>query len=244
MVTHPRNSELTNPRKSGFSLVELLVVIAIISIMLTLGISGLGNLAAGKSLPTALSNAEALFDEARTMAISKGVKTRVLISVGDAQSPDYLRKIAIIYQEFNPVTNQPVPDSWVLANRGMVLPEKVFFSKTYSKLAVDGVAGTGAALADTATQKMTLTANANIKADYAGNYLYYEFDSTGDSSGGTKAATFVLGNGVRPQGNVNPEVTASAKREIGGFVIWSGGQTSLFRSPDQIVDAGTPITTF
>jgi hypothetical protein len=35
-------------------------------------------------------------------------------------------------------------------------------------------------------------------------------------------------------GNNLPKVTASAKRDFGGFVVWRNGRTSVFRSPEQM----------
>ena len=69
----------------GFSLIELLVVILIISLLLTLGAVGLRGIG-GKGVTTAITTTEAVFDEARAIAVGKGTKSRVLVDINDIQN--------------------------------------------------------------------------------------------------------------------------------------------------------------
>jgi prepilin-type N-terminal cleavage/methylation domain-containing protein len=220
------------PRAAGFSLIELLTVIAIISILMTVGAIGIGSLLGGKGVTSGVASAEAVFDEARSTAVSQRTKARVLIDATNPRNPTYLRRMLVAYEELddegNPKTNQ-----WTISNRGVILPDQVYFSKIYSKKS-----HTSGGEID----KMTLS---NVGRDFIGEYYYYEFNeegicrpasdtdvAVGDEKPGN--ATFVVGTGLREPNAEAPRVTASTKRDFGGFVIWRNGRTSVFRNPSQM----------
>jgi type II secretory pathway pseudopilin PulG len=208
-------------------LIELLVVILIISLLLTLGAVGLRGIG-GKGVTTAITTTEAVFDEARAIAVGKGTKSRVLVDINDIQNLEtYKRRILVAYQELDE-QGEPT-DKWVLASRAVTLPERTYFSQTYSKKNHED--GTGV------LQEMTLAIN---KTSFDGKYLYYEFNSEGICS--DPGASFVVGTGVRPDGQ-EPRVTGEGKRDFAGFVVWRNGRTSLFRGPDEI-GIPTEVTNF
>jgi len=219
------------PRKAGFSLIELLTVIAIISILMTVGAIGIGSLLGGKGITSGVASAESVFDEARSTAVSQRTKARVLIDVTDPSKPTYLRRMLVAYEELDNEGN-PKTDQWTISNRGLMLPDQVYFSQNYSKKSLTSGGG---------LDKMNLN---NVARDYRGEYYYYEFNaegicrppSTSDAVGSEKPgnATFVLGTGVREPNSSEPRVTAATKRDFGGFVIWRNGRTSVFRNPNQI----------
>ena len=222
-------------RRSGFSLVELLTVIAIISFLMTVATVGIGGLLAGKGVTTAVSTTEAVFAEARTLAMGKLTNAAVLVSVQDPSNMDtYLRRLVVAYKEVDPVTNVQSQE-WTLASRGVTLPDKVYFSQSLSSK--DHKNG-GGGLA-----KVSL-GGTNVKRDYQGDYLIYEFNAEGICT--TPGASFVIGTGTRVVGSneTRPRVIRSAKRDFGGFVIWRNGSTSLFRTPLQILKNGDNITFF
>jgi prepilin-type N-terminal cleavage/methylation domain-containing protein len=214
---------MTSPKKrllGGFSLIELLVVILIISLLLTLGAVGLRGITGGNGVGAAVATSEAVFDEARSIAVGKGTKSRVLVDVNDPQDNDnYLRRIVVAYQKLDE-QGEPT-EEWELASRALNLPEKTFFSRTYSKK--DHEADSGE------IEEMTLTIN---KRAFDGRYLFYEFNSEGICT--SPGSSFVVGSGMRPTGDEAPRVTGDGKRDFAGFVVWRNGRTSLFRSPDQI----------
>jgi prepilin-type N-terminal cleavage/methylation domain-containing protein len=218
---------MTSPKKrllGGFSLIELLVVILIISLLLTLGAVGLRGITGGNGVGAAVATSEAVFDEARSIAVGKGTKARVLVDVNDPQDTEtYLRRIVVAYQKLDE-QGEPTQE-WELASRALNLPEKTFFSRSYSKKNHETESGQ--------IDEMTLSIN---KRAFDGRYVYYEFNSEGICT--TPGASFVVGSGMRPMGE-EPRVTGDGKRDFAGFVVWRNGRTSLFRGPDQI---GIPTT--
>lgn len=211
----------------GFSLVELLVVILIISLLLTLGAVGMRGLEGGKGISSAVATSEALFDEARSLAVGKGTKARVLVDVTDAQDNiNYLRRMFVAYEELN--DQGEATGKWAVASRAIILPDKIFFSRDFSRK--NHQSGGGAPLE---SQDLTFD-----KKAFDGSYIVYEFNSEGIAT--DPGSSFVVGAGARPTGDQPRTTSASGKRDFGGFLVWRNGRTSMFRSVDQI---GIPAET-
>ncbi len=216
--------------RRGFTLVELLIVITIIVILMTAGTLGVKNLLAGKGTAAALSNAEAIFAEARATAVGKATRTRVLIDIHSPADRDtYLRKMFVAYEEVDPITNRP-NGQWSQASRGYTLPDGVFFSRQYSNAGNTGN-----------LQSQTINF-VNLSGSSPANnrqYLIYEFNAQGMSQ--TPGATFLIGSGSRQQ-NQEPRVLGKSL-DFGGFTIWTNGETSNLQSPTQMRLPAT-VTTF
>lgn len=229
--THQRSGR----RSRGFSLIELLTVIAIMSVLMTVAAIGIGGATGGKSVSNAVSTSEAIFDEARSIAVSKRTNARVLIAVksseemrGNSQAREnHLRRMVIAYQDLDE-EGKPT-DEWTVGSRGVLLPDQTFFSQEFSKRDHQ-TPGAG--------DIETVVLGAPAKEDFRGTYYFYEFNPEGICT--TPGASFVVGTGTMPPTQDQPRVTGAAKRDFGGFVIWRSGRTSVFRSPDQI---GIPSTT-
>lgn len=214
----------------GFTLIEILVVIAIISILMTAGAIGLGNLSAGQGTSTAIATCESLFEEARTIAVSKRCKARVIVDIDDPSKENYLRRVAVVHEEIDEDGNV-VADTWVLASRGYVMPSGTYFSQNYSSKATES-----GSLGD--LDEFDLT-GANVSSSYEGTYAYYEFNAEGIFL--APGSNFVVGSGARPKGG-EPKVTKSAERDFAGFVVWRNGRTSTYRNTNQIEEhVGTDL---
>jgi len=218
---------------SGFTLVEMLVVITIITIMLTVGALGLKNLSKASGVSAGLPVAEAVFAEARAVAIGKGGSTRVLINADKDDHERYLRYMLVVYDA------DPDPDTekWVANSRGSLLPEGVYFSQEFSRK--DHELGT------TEIEKLTSvdiyggvdqgSANTNL----SGDYFCYQFNSEGNATDPRegeeyKVSSFLIGVGSKSKGAGNPKVSKDNARNFGGLVIWRKGTTSVFRHPEQM----------
>jgi prepilin-type N-terminal cleavage/methylation domain-containing protein len=223
----------SNPRpanvRSAFTLVELLVVIAIISVLMTAGSIGLSGLG-GKGVTSGVATSESLFDEARSIAVGKNLRTCVLVAKKlTNNSADDLRRIVLATEPVDangkPTTAVGAQPAWVLSTRGALLPEQTFFSAKFSKKN-----HTSGGTLD------TVTLGNSVKQSYRGDYFIYEFNSQGISA--VPGSSFVIGSGTRrlsgPGDTQPPRVTGGGTRDFGGFVIWRNGSTSVFRNPDQI----------
>jgi prepilin-type N-terminal cleavage/methylation domain-containing protein len=230
---HFIRKRLSPRRRNGFSLIEMLIVIAIMSIMLTVGAIGIAGITGGKSVASAVATTEALFEEARIIAVSKGTTARVMVSVNDpGDAATYLRRIVVVYKE--PNADGTSSTTWTLSSRGMTLPDQVYYSKTYSHK--DQQAGSGD------LEFFNLPEGKTVKKPFAGKYVYYEFNSEGICQ--TPGAGFIVGTGARGLNDESPRVTGSAKRDFGGFVVWRNGHTSILRGPDQMGFKDKDVTTF
>lgn len=216
--------------KAAFTLTEMLVVICIIAILLSVGAVGVGGMA-GKGISTGVTTTEALFSEARAAAMGRSIRVCVLVAKSLASNhQDDLRRIVVAYEPVDAVTGMPsTPDGqepqWEISSRGVVLPDQTFFSEKLSKK--DHTSGAGSV--DTVSVS-------NAKTNYQGEYFKYEFNSQGICL--SPGASFVIGNGSRvltmSSSSSPPKVTSSGKRDFGGFIVWRGGNTSIFRTPQQI----------
>jgi len=216
----------------AFTLVEMLVVIAIISILMTIGsigISGMG----GKGVTSGVASSESLFEEARTTAVGRSIRACVLVAKSLTNNhADDLRRVMVAFEEVDanglPKSSADQDPTWVLSSRGTVLPEQVYYSQEFSKKDQNG---SGGKLDEITDGKIK-----DAKDAYKGSYFIYQFNDQGICK--TPGASFIIGNGTRNPGKSAieqpPRVTAQGKRDFGGFVIYRSGQTSLFRSTDQM----------
>lgn len=212
--------------RRGFTMVEILTVIAVMAILMSVASVGIQKIDRGQATTSALAVTEALFDEARSVAVGRGTRARVLVhnELDDSNEDDrvrYLRYLAVAAWDED-------SSSWEVVSRGTLLPSGVYFDADYSSDGASRVSGIGT------YGTTTIRLPGADKA--AKNCYYYEFNGEGicvdgDSAGADPGAAFVLVSGVRLSGR--DEIKTRGNNRT-GFVIWRNGRTSLYRNPDQI----------
>ena len=220
------NSQLPQTRKA-FTLIEMLVVLVIMSTLLGIGAQVMKNATTAQGTDTASSMAESLFAEARGLAKSSGSSARVVIYAGGGTGDDrakHLRYMGIVRQTLN---DNGTPDDasddsydWSerLIARGVKLPSKVFFNAKLSNV--------------TKTMQVQIPGMTGTQQCY-----YYEFNAEGIITEPAAVApdpvSFVVQSGVLyPTGDT--PIAEAGSRDVAGFAIWKRGNTTLFRSPDQV----------
>jgi len=174
----------------------------------------------GKNTSTAISVSESLFNEARSLALAKRCNARLMVDINDPDNDNYLRRIVIAHQRID-IDGSIIEDEWIVASRGYKIPGNAHFSRTYSRL------NNG----DPVLTEEISAANID-KTQYAGEYVYYEFNGEGIFQ--NPGASFVIGAGIRGNGDAEPRTTKSDGKDFAGFVVWRNGRTSAFRNPDHI----------
>jgi prepilin-type N-terminal cleavage/methylation domain-containing protein len=220
------NSQSPQARKA-FTLIEMLVVLVIMSTLLGIGAQVMKNATTAQGTDTAASMAESLFAEARGLAKSSGSSTRVVIYAGGGTGDDrakHLRYIGIVGQdqdangEYLEVNDLPLFKDQLKA-RGVKLPSKVFFNANLSNVS--------------ATMQVQIPGMTGTQQCY-----YYEFNAEGiitePAAVTPDPVSFVVQSGVLYPTGDTPNVAEAGSRDVAGFAIWKRGNTTLFRSPDQV----------
>ena len=130
-----------------------------------------------------------------------------------------------------------ISPSWELSSRGALLPDQTFFS---AKLSNKTGNEKGSSVSIDTIQSTKIK---GVKSPYEGEYYIYMFNSQGlaadplGAKGFGGGSSFVIGSGARAASKSSkeapPKVTASGKKDFGGFLVWKNGLTSVFRNPDQ-----------
>ncbi len=225
----------SEPRRSkGFTLIEILVVMAIIATLLGIGVGAIKNMATSKGVSTAVPLADSIFAQARQVAKSSGVPTRVVIyadRTGDNadKRERYLRMMGVVTgRDASGVPEADIAkvDHWKLVSRATILPSNTFFNASLSNKSA------------TTSQTALFPGSVNI-GDGKGCYVY-QFNSEGaliDAVTGDPVTNgrFVVQAGRLRPGQNAPDADRKATRDIGGFKIWANGRMAMFRSPNQIL---------
>lgn len=234
-----RLNTVSTQNRQAFTLVEMLVVLLIVSVLMGVSAQVMKNSANSQGIESAIPVAESIFSQARGLARSEGVGTRVVIYSGGGNGDirkKHLRYMGIVRQKVNEngTLNDPSDDTleWSdrLITRGTSLPDKTFFNEslssgfdTISDIYIPG---------ETATQQC----------------IYYEFNAEGilvpstTPSADEPYGVFVVQSGRLLPTEDTPREASKDSREAGGFAIWKRGNTSLFRSVKDIpgVETGNP----
>jgi prepilin-type N-terminal cleavage/methylation domain-containing protein len=207
-------------RANGFSLLELLVVISLIAVLMTVGSFGIKNFSKASGVRSGVPIAQGVFAEARALAIKKGTNTRVMMHC-DNRTDSLNRERNLRYMV---VQYKDEADEWVTASKGVKLPEGVYYSVS---------------LSNRGTAPNTTTSSAILPGGEFQACRTYEFNSQGiitqPEPDGNDVPRFVIRAGSLAPGQTEPTPASGAgERNVGGFVIWRNGRTSVFRHPDQV----------
>lgn len=216
-------------RANGFSLLELLVVISLIAVLMTVGSFGIKNFSKASGVSSGVPIAQGVFAQARALAIEKGTDTRVLVHFYNntlrLNRERMLRYMVVQYfGDPNNTPSDPSDDEWVTASKGVKLPEGVFYSVS---------------LSNRGDAPNTTQSSGNLPGGAVQNCRTYEFNSQGiitqPEPDGNDVPRFVIRAGSLAPGQTEPTaVSGAGERNVGGFVIWRNGRTSVFRHPDQV----------
>ena len=227
----PQISPLPPPRRrAGFTLVEIMTVMMVIAILISVAAVGIQSIDRGQATTTAASVTEALFDEARSVAVGRGIRARLLIhkELNDAEEEDRQRYLSYmcVAVEGTDQGGEVQGGGWEVITRGTKLPAGVFFSVEESERVADAID-----VGKPGTMRIKLPGLDEFKECY-----YYEFNPEGvcvdsENAAGQPGAAVVLISGARPKGQEEPKLLKNNKV---GFVVWRNGRTSIFRSPEQI----------
>jgi len=207
-----------------------MAVMAVIAVLLSVAAVGIQNIDRGQATTSAAAVTEALFDEARSAAVGRGTRARLLIhnDLNDGDPEDRARFLTFMCVAVLTSDAEGNPGGqWEVITRGTSLPNGVYFSEkeseeVASKINVGKFGRMSIALPGDSRQ--------------AKQCIYYEFNSEGvcvdsDSNGAAPGAAVVLIGGARLRDEEEPRLRGNNKV---GFVIWRNGRTSLFRNPEQI----------
>lgn len=231
MRAKPTTPSQPGALRSGFTLVEIMAVMAVIAILLSVAAVGIQNIDRGQATTTATAVTEALFDEARSAAIGRGTRSRLVIhnDLNDEDPNDRIRYLSYMCVAILETDEDGAQgNQWRVIKRGTQLPAGVYFSEEDSFQAA---------------KKIEVGRFGKMSIELPGDRspkkcIYYEFNAEGvcrdgEDDSAEPGAAVVLVGGARQRGAKIPQIRGKNKV---GFVLWRNGRTSLFRNPDQIED--------
>jgi prepilin-type N-terminal cleavage/methylation domain-containing protein len=212
--------------RPGFTLIELLVVVGIMAMMLSIAAIGIQNVDKGQATVSGLSQAQALMDETRNLAVGRNTRARLCIHAESSEEDRNLRFAVVAYEKLERDSSGNITNrTWTTETRGTYLPSGVYFAPSLTQQAAMEIEGIGAVGTDN---------NVRFPGDPSKNtrnptFYYWEFNSEGickQEDASNPGAAFVLCRGVTGPNASEPRVIGN---DVAGFVVWRNGRTSKIR---------------
>lgn len=229
-----RNNRKPLHPSRGFTLIELLVVVGIMAMMLSVAAIGIQNIDKGQATVAGISNAQALMDEARNLAVGRGTRARLCIHANPSEEERNLRFAIVAYEEITlDDAGAEVSRRWRSDSRGTSLPNGVYFHPRFTREAAASVAGLGT-FGEAADIDFPGNPRKNTRRP---NYYFWEFNAEGictQQGAANPGAAFVLCRGVTGPGAREPRIIGN---DVAGFIAWRNGRTSAIRDTELIRNA-------
>ena len=204
---------------AAFTLIELLVVVGLIGILAaTLGTA----LRSGDGTVSARSGeriAAGMMQAARAQAVLKGTRARCMINNDRNSTEKYLRYLGVVFRD-------PKSDRWLAANRGAFLPKGVYFN-----IGASDLGGPTPVMNDGRCSIEFPRAGGEEMHEDGGEWVYYEFDSTGRSM--NPGNRFVIGTARLDDSGLAPVFDQDSRP--GGFIVQRSGVVMIASDPDDLL---------
>lgn len=214
----------------------MLVVVTIVAVLLGIGAKTMKNATTARGVSTAVPIAESVFAEARGLAKGRGDNVYVVIYADTTdQDPEnhekLFRYIGVATRPEDADGNEILGEPLRLTSRGTTLPSQTFYNANLSGMATEE------------TQQCLFPGSSDPRECYA-----YKFNAEGilvepnqNTGGDEPNGIFVVQSGMLAPGQEVPRKLPTQSKDVGGFAIWKSGNTSVFRSPNQIPNVSSDL---
>ncbi len=214
--------------QSGFTIIELLVVIALILVASSLIFIGGGG-GDGAALTASQRIVSGVAKGARSQAILKNAKARLIIHNDPSEPEKYLRLFGIIYESTDPAT----AGQWIAGTQGTLLPEGIYFDPERSQNALSS------SWSDARRTQIEFPRAVPKPLNSGTEFYHYEFNSNGTMASNFSNSVLAIRAGtLKPEGDsYTIDFTEEAKESLISALIFRRiGTSTLVTDPAAIVD--------
>ena len=221
----------------GFTLIELLVVLAVVGLMMgVIGFSLLGG--GGAELGASQRNVLGVLHQARTIAASTGVVTRIIINSDPEDEEKFFRHIEIISKD----TNQT--DSWIVKRERIPLNDGVYFVPDNKSLSfrAEGWRTNAFCSWSGGDDEFNLSESfkgKRVKSSSGTSFKFIEFDGSGNlrapdsiSGGIPQPLMLVLALGSPNPANTTEKIRFNDPNNIAGILLRNFGGFAVLEISD------------